>query len=41
MLFIIINKEAHALPYYLNIEPLYIISDIAEVFNALTKIDNN
>lgn len=38
---IIINKEAHALPYYLNIEPLYIISDIAEVFNALTKIDNN
>ncbi len=38
---ILINKEAHALPYYLNIEPLYIISDIAEVFNALTKLDNN
>ncbi len=38
---VIINKEAHALPYYLNIEPLYIISDIAEVFNALTKLDNN
>lgn len=38
---IIINKEAHTLPYYLNIEPLYIISDIAEVFNALTKLDNN
>ncbi len=38
---VIINKEAQALPYYLTIEPLYIVSDIAKVFDSLIEIEED